>query len=385
LSELSELLREVCAAASSFEPDRWSGDDCAVLAEGLAVAAKACDAAAKRATARALECGRVDVEWAARTGGVTPAQARESLATTVALRRCDATGDAVASGALSLTQAREIVAAEAVVPGSESALLAVATSSGMAGLREASRKVRLAAIDREELSRRQWAARSCRHWVDGDGMVAGRFRLPPEVGVAFVTRLDRATDRIHRDARRGGCADAREAHAAEALVQLGDARSASTEGKRRSRAEVVFVCSLDAYRRGRTVGDEVCHAIGAGPVTVDAVRDAIGADAFVKAVVMRGVEIHSIAHVGRRMTAELRTALEVGAPPLFDGAVCTEEGCDRRHDLEWDHVDPVANGGLTSYENLQPRCRPHHWSKTEHDRAAGLLDGRAPPEALPSG
>jgi hypothetical protein len=107
----------------------------------------------------------------ARTSGFTPGRARDLLATTAALGKCPATGSAVASGAVSLTQAREIVVAEAAVPGAEAALLEVAGSTRMAGLREASRKVRLAALDREELSRRQWSARSVRHWVDEDGMV----------------------------------------------------------------------------------------------------------------------------------------------------------------------------------------------------------------------
>ena len=40
-------------------------------------------------------------------------------------------------------------------------------------------------------------------------------------------------------------------------------------------------------------------------------------------------------------------------PPGFDGVSCTEPGCNRRYGLEWDHVDPVAHNGLTSYENLQ--------------------------------
>jgi hypothetical protein len=373
---LSELLVEVRAAAGAFAADRWSGPECVRLAEHLALVAKACQAAAARATARAVECGCGDVEWAARTGGVTPAEARDSLATTAALGDCSATSQAVASGAVSLTQAREIVAAEAVAPGCEAGLLAIAATSGMAGLRAASRTVRLAAVDREELSRRQWAARSCRHWVDGDGMIAGRFQLPPEVGIAFVTRLDRVTDRLHREAWRGGRRDPREVHAADALVHLTQPTVPAQAARSSSRAEVVFVCSLDAYRRGRTEGDERCHAIGGGPVTVDAVREAVASDAFVKAVVMRGVEIHSVAHVGRRMSAELRTALDLGRPPNFDGAVCVEEGCDRRHDLEWDHVDPVADGGPTSYDNLEPRCRPHHATKTEQDRNAGLLGPR---------
>jgi hypothetical protein len=42
-----------------------------------------------------------------------------------------------------------------------------------------------------------------------------------------------------------------------------------------------------------------------------------------------------------------------------------------------DHDDPVANGGVTSYENIKLRCKPDHWAKTERDRRAGLLHGRA--------
>ncbi len=41
MARLSELLVSVRDAAARFEPDRWSGDDCARLAEELARAAKA--------------------------------------------------------------------------------------------------------------------------------------------------------------------------------------------------------------------------------------------------------------------------------------------------------------------------------------------------------
>jgi HNH endonuclease len=70
--------------------------------------------------------------------------------------------------------------------------------------------------------------------------------------------------------------------------------------------------------------------------------------------------------------------LDLGAAPSFEGAVCSREGCGRRYHLEWDHLDPVANGGTTSFENLDGKCGPHHDEKTERDRKAGLL-GRAPP------
>jgi hypothetical protein len=56
--------------------------------------------------------------------------------------------------------------------------------------------------------------------------------------------------------------------------------------------------------------------------------------------------------------------------------VCSEPGCDREYHLERDHIDPCANGGLTSYENLGTPCWPHHRHKTERDRKAGLLRGQ---------
>jgi hypothetical protein len=376
---LRELLADVRDAAAGFEADRWTGADCAELAEAWAVVAKACQAASARAAVRAVECNQGDVEWVARTAGSTPAQARDVLATTGALAACPATSEAVASGAVSLAQAREIVAAEAVAPGSEVELLEVAATSGMAGLRAASRTVRLAAIDRDELHRRQVEARSVRHWIDGEGMVAGQFRLPPAAGVSFVRRLDAETDRLRRAARCAGRDEPREALAADALLRMTSGRG---RGKSKS-ADVVFVCSLDAYRRGHNEGDELCHVIGGGPVPVDVVRDAVADDAFVKAVLLRGTEIHTVAHLGRRMPAVLRTALELGPAPGFEGAVCVEEGCDRRCGLQWDHVDPVANDGPTSYVNLEPRCGPHHCDKTERDRAAGLLDGRRADPAPP--
>ena len=79
---------------------------------------------------------------------------------------------------------------------------------------------------------------------------------------------------------------------------------------------------------------------------------------------------------GRHIPALLRTVLELGDPERLDGAVCVEAGCDRRHELEWDHDDPVANDGVTSYENLNARCQPDHWTKTERDRKAGKLGRR---------
>jgi hypothetical protein len=379
VSRLRSLLAEVRELAAGFEPDRWSAADCAAIAEELATTGRACVAASTRAGARALDCNARPggVEWMARTAGTTPAEARSTLATVAAAAECPATRDALAGGVVSLTQAREIVRAERTVPGSEVALLEVAATSGMAGLRAEARRVVLGAIDREELHAEQHRVRTVQHWVDDMGMVAGRFRLPPEVGVPFVNQLDAETDRRVREARRDGNTEARDAHAADAFLAM-----TSGGGKGRSaRADVVFVCDANAAARGHTHGDELCHAIGGGPVPVSVVRHAVATGAFVKVAVRDGKKLDSIVHYGRKIPAELRTALALGDPERLDGAVCVDDGCDRRHDLEMDHDDPIANGGVSSYENLKLRCKPDHWAKTQRDRKAGLLDeNRGPPD-----
>jgi hypothetical protein len=382
VSRLRELASELRAELTEFEPDRFSGDDCALIAEELAATQKACAAASAAAANRAVECkahrGRGvtgGVEWVARTTGSTPAEARSTLRTTGALAHCPATSEAVKAGAVSLAQAREIVGAEGAVPGSEVALLEVAATTGMAGLREESRRVRLGSMDRDALHAERQRVRSVTHGIDSLGMVTGRFRLPPEVGLPFVNRLDRETDRVRRAARRAGRTEAREAFAADAFVRLLSPASGEQPTTRADRADVVFVCDLNAAARGHTHGDELCHVIGGGPVPVSVVRDA-AVSAFVKVVVRDGKKLDAIVHYGRYLPAELRTALELGDPERLDGAVCSEDGCDRRYGLQWDHDDPVAHGGRTSYDNVVPLCEPDHWAKTERDRKAGLVGGR---------
>jgi 5-methylcytosine-specific restriction endonuclease McrA len=115
---------------------------------------------------------------------------------------------------------------------------------------------------------------------------------------------------------------------------------------------------------------EPCHIVGGGPIPMSLVRE-LAKDAFLKAVLHDGVNIHTVAHFGRHRPAVLQTALDLGAAPEFQGVTCAD--CDRRYHLEWDHVDPVANDGPTSLENLEPRCGPCHQAKTERDRKNGLL------------
>jgi len=377
-----------------FDPAALAGRDSARVAEELALTEKACAAARARAAARAVACaehksrGFADgADWLASRTGTTLGQARAELGAAGALKGLPATSEALAAGEVSLAQAGEVARAEAEVPGSEAKLLELARRSGLGPVREQARKVVLGAADPDQLQVRQHKARSFRHWLDSFGMVRFSGALPPETGVGIVNRIDAAANRLRRAVGQDEPKEPFDAYAADALVEMLDGKGTG-QGPR---AEIVIVCDLLAYRRGYAHPGEACHIVGGGPVPVRNVHEVFD-DAFVKAVVYAGTEVRTVAHFGRHMKAELRTALELGSPPDFDGVTCSHPGCERRYGLEWDHIDPVANNGPTSYNNLQPLCKPHHWEKTERDRQAGLIGPRPPsgshappsPPAVPS-
>jgi hypothetical protein len=362
---------------TALEPALFTGDDCRVLAEQLSVAAKACAAAGARMAARAASCGahrqagyRDSEQWLARATGTTAADAAAALEVAKRIDDCPATKAALANGSLSLTQAREITRTEAVVRGSEAELVTVATSSDIKSLRDKARSVRLNALDVDRLHARQLAARQVQHWRDELGMVRISACLTPDVGVPLVNRLEAETGRIRREARRAGSTDSYAAHAADALAKM-----VSGEGKGHvTRADLNLVCDLRAWRRGHAHDGEVSAIVGGAPIPVAVIKE-LSKDAFLKAVIHDGVRIDTVAHFGRHINAELRTALELGNPPNFEGMTCVDDGCGRRAGLEIDHDDPVAHHGPTSFANLNPRCWPGHQEKTERDRKAGLLGG----------
>ncbi len=380
-SSLIAVTKALRGALVDLEVELYSGPDCVRLAEELARTEKACAAARACLALRAAACGSHRergfgdaADWLARTSGSTARDAKAAMDTATAAQSCPRTAEAMSRGDLSMDQAEVITKTEKERPGSEDELLDVAKRSSLQTLRNEARKKRQQDVDPDDLHRRQRRAREFRHWRDDLGMVRGAFALTPEVGVAFVTRLEAECDRLRRAA---GSEDreSRSAYAADAFAAL---VAGNGSGKSTS-ADLVLVCDLNAYRRGHVHPGETCHILDGGPIPVWLARE-LSRDAFVKVVLHDGVAIHTVAHLGRHIPAELRTALELGPPPDFEGTTCVEAGCGRRRGLEWDHVDPVANRGPTSYDNLRPRCKPHHWEKTERDRKAGLLgNARAGP------
>lgn len=359
-----------------------SGMECVLVVEELARVEKACAAVRAMAAARAAACGThrqagsANAEdWLAGLTGSTRGQAKSDLDTGARLGDCPKTKEAAVHGELSLGQAGEIARTEVEKPGSEDELVDKAKSSTRQELNDACRKRRQEGVDRAELSRNQHARRSLRTWTDGDGMICGQFRLEPVVGVPLLARLEAEADRIRRAARRNGSVEPWEAHAADALVAMLGTEGA--KGPKAAKAEVVFVVDLRTYRSG-THDDTMSHIVGGGPVDPDVVAE-MAKDAFLKVVFHDGVNIHTVAHLGRYIPAELRTALESGRLPDLDGVECVD--CGKRFRLEWDHVVPVCAGGVTSYKNQRPRCTQCHRVKSDDERAAGLYNKRPPAPA----
>ena len=413
---LVSLVDALQAALVSFQPEVYSGEDCATLAEKLAAIEKVSAFTRVQAATRAGQCGVhrergfADVsDWMARATGSTAGAAKATLETVAALESQPEVKAALETGELSFAQARELIKTEAAVPGSTAGLLDVARGQSLRTLKEQARDRRMRAIDPEELHAMQHAAMYHRHWITALGNIAYAGELPPELGIPFTTILDAETDRLwlkaHQDGRQQEpvappLADSaaaspdqikdgsgvragvlrRSALAAQAFAWM--MRNGGGKGKA-GRADLVIVCDLRAYRRGHAHDREPCHIIGGGPIPVSLAKE-LGRDAFLKAVLHDGTELHTIAHFGRRYPAGLKTALDLGGPPEFNGNVCAAPGCDRTYHLQKDHIDPVANGGLTSYGNNQPLCPLDHRIKTERDRKAGLLHREKPPGPGPT-
>ncbi len=372
-----EAARDLRAALATFEPGNFSAEDCALFADELSMTEKACAAARTLSAARAVasgahrERGFADpTSWLSHQAGATSRQAKDTLRLAASLETCPLTKEALLKGEVSIAQAEEIVRCVADLPETEEDFLQLARHSDLTKVRDEARDRRLASTKPEDLHRRQHEARRFRHWKDELGMVRIDGALPPETGIPLVNRIERDALRLRVEAKRGGDPEPFTAYAADALVAL--AAGVGTGGS--TKTDLVIVCDLFAWRRGHTHTGEACHIIGGGPIPVDLAKE-LSKDAFLKCVLHDGVNIQLVSHQGRKCTAELRTALDLGAVPSFRGRACVD--CGRTWGLEHDHTDPIAHTGPTSITNMKDRCWPCHAEKTERDRRAGLLGNRA--------
>ena len=276
-------------------------------------------------------------------------------ATAKKLAALAATDAEVRAGRLSGRAAAMVADAATINPAAEQELLDAA-ACGLVPLQDACIRARAAVEDSAARGKRQQQARFLRTWMNGDGMLAGRFAFAPEVGARVKAAIDAQVNKIFREHHDEH--EPHEAYAADALAEfvLGDTADGVAPAKGAD-ATVHILIDHDALVAGHVTNGEVCEIPGVGPVDVSWVRSLLGS-AFLTAVIRKGKDIRTIAHLGRHVPAEIQTAL------LVRGRECDVEGCYHRGYLERDHTHAYAKGGPTAFWNLRWLCYRHHRQKT---------------------
>ena len=351
-------------AARDFDLSSWSGSDAVVLLEELGAQRRLIDGmlakAAKRVEDTAEHTRRLDrsaAELCARVTGVSSGEAKRAIAVAGKLETLSATDAAVRAGRLSARATDLIVSAASEHPEIEPELLQAA-AKGLVPLRDAVIAARARREDQAARAKRLHAARSFRMWPTADGMVEGHFKVTPQVGGAIKAVIEKGTGKRFRDARSTGIRESQDAYAADAFADavVGDPGGAPAKAGGWS-AHVVI--DHEALVRGHTIGGETCEIPGVGPVSVEWVRQLLGT-AFVTAIIKKGKDITTVAHFGRHIPAELRTAM------IVSGRECSIEGCSGREYLELDHCEiDYGHGGPTARFNLAWLCSIHHTRKTQ--------------------
>jgi Domain of unknown function (DUF222) len=257
--------------------------------------------AAKRVADTSVDNGCAAV---GRMLGVGTGEVRSAVETARKLEELPATDAAVRAGRLSSRDTKLIADAATLNPAAEEQLLGT-VKQGLVPLQDACVAARAAVEDPKKRRERQHRDRAFRSWTDRDGMWAGRFRYSPEVGAQLKAVIEKQTQRIFRDHKAGTDHESNDAYAADAVAGfiLAHADETPTATRRATNVTVHVVVGHETRRGGELVPGEVCEIPGVGPVDVNWVREQLGS-AFLTAVITKGKDILTVAHVGRHVPAE---------------------------------------------------------------------------------
>jgi hypothetical protein len=358
---LGEVLASIRSLVAGFEVDGLAAHEAAQVvaqcaeAERLLAALRVLAAATLEDKALWRREGfRSAGHWmAAKTGSVGPAIASLEMAGWLA--DLPVVAEAFLAGRLSEAQAREIAAVAHEVPGVEDQLVAAAEKLTLRSLQEECHRVEAAAaVDEDDRYRRVHRSRTVRSWVDRHGVGHLSARLTPDELARLMTEVDRRCDDMVEDAIRGRWFEGREAHRADALVDLARPDSSVPAGP----ATMVHVMvDYDALMRGHTVTGEKCEIAGIGPIPVTLARQ-MSEDAILKVLLTKGVDVTAVAHAGYTIPAHLRSALDAR------DRTCIVPGCNRERHLEYDHRNAYGRARVTKLEDLGRLCKWHHYQKT---------------------
>jgi hypothetical protein len=257
------LIAELDAIRASFDASTLSGTDAAKMVDEIGLIRRQLDAFLVDAlpvveATKSFGSSRDAAHFYAEVARATPAEGRQIIATARKLESMPTTLAAIHDGALSVKQAAMVADAVERNPDAEVSLLK-SIDLGTAKLRDACVQARAEVEDSAARAKRQHAAREFRAWTDPDGMIAGRFRLAPEVGGRFKAAVDKRTQQIFREHKHGEH-ESLDAYAADAVTELvlGDGTAAVS-------TTLHVVVDHGALVRGETLPDERCEIPASAP------------------------------------------------------------------------------------------------------------------------
>jgi hypothetical protein len=318
--------------------------------------------------------------WLASETGVGYGEAAGTLQASEKLAELPLVAAAVRAGELSGPQTREVAAA--ATPENSGRLLDVARAGNVDQLRKACGREKASARSNDDERARHAKAhreRFYKSWIDHEGAWRFEGKGTAMDGAMFDAHVAAEADQVFKQAWAEGRRESQAAYRFDALMNM--ARNGGGGDSAKAPKPPTVVIRVDASRLAGE--DGVCET-SKGPVPVDEAIGAILAGAFTKVVLRDGVDITKVAHVGRHIPAELKTAVMER-----DGFCCVRPGCGATQRLEIHHykVD-YAKGGVTSYWNLGTLCRHDHVLVTTggHELSGGpgawewkLPDDRPPP------
>jgi hypothetical protein len=370
-------LRELCAA---LDPDSIPLSDAPAVVASLAVIERLAAGARTRLARRVEESNvwrregdRSPAHWLARTAGTSLGQARGTLDTSKRLVALPHTEDAVRRGELSAAQAEAVADAASVAPGAEARLVELAGRRSLGEVRDECARTKAAADgDGDARYRRVRESRSCRRRTTPDGAGEITYRSTLDDVAVVWSAIEAHAESEFRRARTEGRREPPEAYAADGLLALARAGGQGTGENKRRADKIIVRVDWDAWVRGWPTTGETCEISGLGPIPVSLVRAMVDSgDPFLAAVVTRGVDVATVAHLGRRATTHQITALQWREP------TCDVEGCTSTW-LEVDHRHDWADTKVTAYRLLDRKCGHHHDLKTHHGWASTPGVGKRP-------
>src|SRR3954469_3033219 len=392
-TELQEMRKRLVGFAGAFDAELLDGDAAGKVVKAVATMTNTLSSIKVRAALRLeqTQTFRRDghpsaAHQLAHATGSSVGKAKSELEAAKRLEALPATAKALSEGTLSADKAAAVADAASADPSAEGRLLDHAQRRSLGELKDECARVKAAADpDPDATRRRVHAERGARTFGTGVGSsrlvwddTTERIAEAWAVVTGYAnTEFDLARLEERHESEAAYAADGMLARPRAATG--GASPPVKVEGKRVRRpvpANVIFRCDAAAAKRGWVEPGEVCDLVGHGPVPVSAIRDLVEhQDPFIAAVVTKGVDVMSVAHLRRNPTAYQLTAL------LWQQPECTRLGCNRTARLENDHRDDWAKTHRTPTDGIDPLCHHDHALKTRYEWA--LVEGKGKRAMVP--